>query len=75
MERNLRRDLAPDRVIADVLTAWPQTIRVFLDHQMACVGCTMAGFDTVADAVASYGKSLEAFMAALRQAAASEPGP
>lgn len=61
----------PDQTVAGVMAAWPQTIRVFLDRRMACVGCTMAGFDTVVDAAASHGLPLEDFLAALRHAAAA----
>lgn len=61
-----------DQTVAEVLDAWPQTIRVFLDHQMHCVGCAMSGFDTIAEAVASYGGTLEAFVAELNRAARGE---
>ncbi|WP_424164190.1 hypothetical protein [Bradyrhizobium sp.] len=26
------------------MTAWPATIRVFLDFRMGCVGCPISGF-------------------------------
>lgn len=57
--------------VAEVLDAWPQTIRVFLDHRMHCVGCAMAGFDTIAEAVANYGGALEPFVAELTRAVAT----
>lgn len=63
----------PDHTVAEVLANWPQAIRVFLDHNMACVGCAMSSFDTVAEAVANYGGVLDSFLAELAQAAC-EPG-
>jgi hybrid cluster-associated redox disulfide protein len=54
-----------DQTVAEVLATWPQTIRVFLEHKMGCVGCTMSGFDTVSDAVASYGGTLDTFLTQL----------
>lgn len=62
---------APDafHTVAEVLDLWPQTIRVFLDHRMHCVGCSMSGFDTIADAVHNYGGALDAFLAELNRAA------
>ena len=62
----------PDQTVAEVLTAWPGTIRVFLDHGMDCVGCSMSGFDTIADAVANYGGVLDSFLAELARAASDQ---
>lgn len=62
-----------DQVVADVLAVWPQTIRVFLDHRMSCVGCAMAGYDTVADVAANYGHSLDALVDELTAASVKEP--
>ena len=59
----------PDQTVAEVLDIWPQAIRVFLDHDMACVGCAMSTFDTVAEAVANYGGVVDAFLVELGQAA------
>ncbi len=41
--------------VQDVLTRSPSAARVFLEHRMACVGCTMAPYDTVGDAAHAYG--------------------
>jgi hybrid cluster-associated redox disulfide protein len=58
-----------DQTVAEVLATWPETIRVFLDHQMACVGCTMSCFDTIGEAVANYGGALDPFLTELGEAA------
>lgn len=42
-------------MIADLLDACPAAAQVFLRHGMACVGCTMAPFETLADAAREYG--------------------
>ncbi|MFB6287138.1 MAG: hypothetical protein ABEK03_11260, partial [Candidatus Bipolaricaulia bacterium] len=34
--------------IADVLEQWPETAMVFLERGMACPGCAMAPFGTIA---------------------------
>jgi hybrid cluster-associated redox disulfide protein len=51
------------------MTAWPATIRVFLDFRMGCVGCPIAEFHTVDDACKEHGVASEDFLAALRTAA------
>lgn len=66
--------LTADLTVATVLDAWPQTIPLFIDHRMACVGCAMAPFDTLADAATVYGLQLDGFLHELRQAIQKE-GP
>lgn len=60
--------------VEQVLERHPSAIRVFLDRRMACVGCTMAPFDTIADCAANYGTSAEGLLADLRSARAPD-GP
>jgi len=59
--------LTADLTIATVLDAWPQTIPLFIDHRMACVGCAMAPFDTLADVATIYGLCLDRFLNELKQ--------
>lgn len=58
-----------DMIIADLLARWPETARVFLSFGMACVGCVMAPFGTIADAAAIYRVEPTPFLQALQQAA------
>lgn len=48
-------------MVADILARWPQTAPVFLRHRMFCVGCSLAGFDTLAEATKIYGVALDPF--------------
>ncbi|WP_420556180.1 DUF1858 domain-containing protein [Roseovarius sp.] len=59
----------PDLPLTDLMTAWPQTIPVFVRHGMLCVGCLVSPFHTVTDACAEYHLDEEDFLAELRQAA------
>lgn len=56
--------------VAQLLTRWPQTIAVFTRHHMACVGCPIAAFETVAEVAAIYHLDLPCFVAELQQAIA-----
>lgn len=60
----------PDLLVEEVLALWPGTAPTFLKLKMACVGCDLAGFDTVADAAKSYGIAVEALLAELEGAIA-----
>jgi hybrid cluster-associated redox disulfide protein len=42
-------------ILAELFTAWPGAVQVFLRRQMACPGCSMSGFETLAEAAAIYG--------------------
>lgn len=56
--------------VDQVLARWPQTIPVFLHHRMACAGCAIAPFETVAEAAAIYHLELPHFLNALYPAIA-----
>lgn len=57
--------LRPETRINELLHHYPQTVSVFLRHQMVCVGCWMSKFDTIADAAWNYGLNMESFLAEL----------
>ncbi len=60
--------------IAAFLDASPAAARVFLARQMACVGCSLSRFDTLADAARAYGLPLDGFLHELASAAGSSTG-
>lgn len=65
MNKNQRLNL--DKNVADLLNEWPQLIPVFLQHRMACVGCSMSAFETLSDAAKIYGIDPETFFDELHQ--------
>jgi hybrid cluster-associated redox disulfide protein len=61
-------------IVADVLRDWPETIPVFLKRRLACVGCELSVFDTVADVARIYNFDAGVFLEEL-QAALQTGGP
>jgi hybrid cluster-associated redox disulfide protein len=59
--------LTADLTVAQVMDRWPETIPIFFRYRMACVGCPIAPFETVAEVAAIYGLDLECFLNELRQ--------
>jgi hybrid cluster-associated redox disulfide protein len=59
--------LEPDLTVAEVLTRWPQAIPVFLRHRMACVGCAINPFETLAEVTKIYKLDLDCFISELEQ--------
>jgi hybrid cluster-associated redox disulfide protein len=55
-----------DDLVEDVMSRAPDTIGVFLQFRMRCVGCPIACFHTVADACREHGVDRDAFLEALR---------
>ena len=44
-----------DLSLAEIMSGWPSTIRLFLDKRMHCVGCPIAPFHTLVDAAEEHG--------------------
>jgi hybrid cluster-associated redox disulfide protein len=59
--------LMADLTVAEVMDRWPQTIPVFFRYRMACVGCPIARFETMAEVTAIYGLNLSRFLNELEQ--------
>jgi hybrid cluster-associated redox disulfide protein len=53
--------------VAEVLARWPQTIPVFVHHRMACIGCAMASFESLAEVAEIYDLDLREFLGDLDQ--------
>ena len=64
----LRRLYDPDLPLEELMATWPETISVFQRHNMMCVGCLVAPFDTVADACREYGLGIDSFYEELKAA-------
>ena len=59
--------LEADMTVAEVMACWPQTISVFIRHRMACVGCTIAPFETLTEVADIYQLELNGFLQELQQ--------
>lgn len=64
-ESTVTPKLIAESVISDLLERWPETAVLFNKYNMACVGCVVAPFYTVDDAISIYGLKREAFLAEL----------
>lgn len=60
--------IPPEMTVADLLGRYPQAAPIFIQNHMACVGCSMSGFETLADAAKTYNLSLEKLLGELKQA-------
>lgn len=67
-------DLSLEQTVEEVLRRWPNLAQVFIRHRMACVGCAMASFDTLAEVAQVYGLRASAFLQELGEALGEEEG-
>ena len=54
--------------ISEILDHWPEIIPIFLNHRMACVGCSLADFMTLEDALDIYHLNKESFIEEIENA-------
>ncbi len=59
---------SPNDIVEAYLGQNPQAVRVFLRHRMACPGCAIARFETLAEVARIYGLPLDAFLRELEEA-------
>jgi hybrid cluster-associated redox disulfide protein len=51
--------ITKDMVIGDCIAKYPDTIELFLENGMHCVGCSMMGVETIEMGLLAHGKSKE----------------
>ena len=61
-----------DQPVEEIMARWPATARVFIQRRMACVGCIMAPFQTLANAARAYHISESELLAEMQAAASHE---
>jgi hybrid cluster-associated redox disulfide protein len=59
MGMTISRAVNENDFVADILTRSPRAARLLLDRGMHCVGCAIAPFETIAEACAIYGVSVD----------------
>jgi hybrid cluster-associated redox disulfide protein len=40
--------------VDEIMRIWPQTISVFIENRMECIGCPLATFHTIVDAAREH---------------------
>lgn len=63
-----------EMTVAEILEKWPGTVDVFQKFKTACVGCTMAQFDTMVDVARIYEMEISEIMGALHDFVTEEDG-
>ena len=62
--------ITADCLVQDVVVRHPQTIIIFSQHGLRCVGCYISPFHTIADSAREYAMALEPLLGDLNRAIA-----
>ncbi len=63
-----RDSISLQMTISEILDRWPEIIPIFLNRRMACVGCSLADFMTLEDALDIYHLNMELFIEEIENA-------
>ncbi len=58
--------------IGDVVKSHPETVPVFMQHGLHCIGCAVAAFESIAEGAAAHGIDVEALVTDLNRATEAE---
>ncbi len=58
--------------IGDVVKTHPETVPVFMQHGLHCIGCAVAAFESIAEGAAAHGIEIDALIDDLNKAADAE---
>ena len=63
-----RDSISLQMTISEIFDRWPEIIPIFLNRRMACVGCSLADFMTLEDALEIYHLNMESFIEEIENA-------
>jgi len=58
--------------IGDVVRKHPETIAVFMNNGLHCIGCAVAAFESIAEGAAAHGIAIDPLIEQLNDAVAAE---
>jgi hybrid cluster-associated redox disulfide protein len=64
--------ISKEMSIGEVVTKYPQTVKVFLQHGLMCVGCAAARFENLEQGAVAHGINVEALIKDLNASVAPE---
>lgn len=59
-------------LISDVIDKYPETFEIFTDHNIGCIGCMSAKFETLEEGIGMHGIDVDKFVELLNEKILSE---
>ena len=66
-------DITADMIIHDVVSSYPETVKVFQSHGLPCTACAVGSRESVAGGARTHSLAVEPLLADLNRAANGEP--
>jgi hybrid cluster-associated redox disulfide protein len=66
--------ITKDMTIQEVVENNPETIRVFLEHGLHCIGCAVARFENIEQGAMAHGIDVDALMRDLNSKSGDDNG-
>jgi hybrid cluster-associated redox disulfide protein len=60
--------ISKDMPISEIVRKYPQTVKVFLQHGLMCIGCAAARFENLEQGATAHGIDVEALVKDLNAA-------
>ena len=60
--------ISKDMLIREIVSKYPETIEVFLNHNMHCIGCAVAHIETLAQGAEAHGIDIDKMVKDLNKA-------
>ena len=64
--------ITKDMSIMEVVTKYPDTVPVFMNSGMGCIGCAAAHFENIEQGAMAHGIDIDALMAGLNEVVPQE---
>ena len=72
-DRQISPCITADCLVQDVVERHPQTIAVFAQHGLQCVGCYISPYHTLNDTAREYAMNIEPLLGELNRVIAAHP--
>lgn len=59
--------IKPNMIISEVIEKYPDSVKVFYDYGITCVGCFLASSETVEQGIGAHGLDVKKFIADLNK--------
>lgn len=66
--------ITKDSSIQDIVTECPESVEVFAQYGLGCIGCAMASYETLEQGAAAHGINIDELLKALNEKADSSKG-
>ncbi len=59
--------ITKDMRITEVIHEFPETLEIFMDHGVGCIGCHAAEYETLEEGIALHGIDIDKFVQLLNE--------